>query len=176
MDTRVYCGFTTTEFLSALVITNACLQYLLSLTCSLQAEANDIVEAVAEVKHVITALEELRENVVVHHRKWFAKVEQLCDSVGVQAALPRLCARQRNRANVPAENACDYYRRVISIPLLDHLITDDSATTNSPEAWRSRFGGGSSSRWMICSQKMQDGILPSTRERRKLKVLRLQRH
>ena len=44
-------AITTTEFISALVVTNACLHYLLSLTCSLQAEAKDIVEAVAEVKY-----------------------------------------------------------------------------------------------------------------------------
>ena len=42
-------AITTTEFLSALVITNGCLQYLLSLTCSLQAEAKDIVEAVTKL-------------------------------------------------------------------------------------------------------------------------------
>ena len=35
-------AITTTEFISALVVTNACLYYLLSLTCSLQAEAKDI--------------------------------------------------------------------------------------------------------------------------------------
>jgi hypothetical protein len=107
-------AITTTEFISALVATNACLHYLLSLTCSLQAEAKDIVEAVAEVKHVVTALKEVRENISVHHKECFATVEQICDSVGVEPTLPRLCARQRNRSNVPAENACEYYRRVIS--------------------------------------------------------------
>ena len=45
-------AITTTELVSALVITNGCLQYLLSLTCSLQAEAKDVVDAVTEVKHV----------------------------------------------------------------------------------------------------------------------------
>ena len=58
-------AITTTEFISALVVTNACLHYLLSLTCSLQAEAKDIVEAVAEVKHVVTALKEVRENIII---------------------------------------------------------------------------------------------------------------
>ena len=116
----VLLAITTTEFISALVVTNACLYYLLSLTCSLQAEAKDIVEPVAEVKHVVTALK-VRENISVHHREWFATAEQICDSVGVEPSLPRLCACQKKRSNIPAENACEYYRRVISIPLLDHL-------------------------------------------------------
>ena len=39
----------TTEFLSVLVITNGCLQYLGGLTISLQEEAKDIVQAVSEI-------------------------------------------------------------------------------------------------------------------------------
>ena len=39
---------TKTEFISAIVITNACLQYLRGLTTSLQEEAIDIVQAVFE--------------------------------------------------------------------------------------------------------------------------------
>ena len=67
---------------------------LACITClySLQAEAKDIVEAVAEVKHVVTALKEFRENISVHHRERFATVEQICDSVEVEPSLPRLCS------------------------------------------------------------------------------------
>ena len=36
-------AITTTDFVSALVITNKCLHYFLGLTCSLQQEAKDIV-------------------------------------------------------------------------------------------------------------------------------------
>ena len=39
-------AMSTTDFVAALVITNSCMGYLRTLTCSLQAEANDIVEAV----------------------------------------------------------------------------------------------------------------------------------
>ena len=40
---------TRTEFISALVITNECLQYLRGLTTSLQEEAKDIVQAVFDI-------------------------------------------------------------------------------------------------------------------------------
>ena len=115
-------AITTTEFLSALVIANSCLHFLLALTCSLQAEAKDIVGAVTEIRDVMTTLKKIRD-VSVHHKEWFTKVETICNSVGIEPSMPSLYARQRNRSNVPAENACDYYRQNISIPLLDHLIS-----------------------------------------------------
>ena len=71
-------AITTTDFFSALVITNVCLGYLLGLTCSLQAEAKDIVEAVAEINHTVAALRDVRENIGVHHTKWFASIEKMC--------------------------------------------------------------------------------------------------
>ena len=72
-------ALTTTGFLSALVIASTCLNYLLALTRSLQAEAKDIVEAMSEISHVKTALRNIRENVDVYHGEWFAKVERMCD-------------------------------------------------------------------------------------------------
>ena len=51
-------------------------------------------------------------------------IEQMCESVGIEPSLPRLCAQQRHRTTVPAENACEYYQRVISVPLLDYLISE----------------------------------------------------
>ena len=117
-------AITTTEFISALVIANACLHYLLSLTCSLQAEAKYIIEAIAEVNLVVAALKKVREDIYIHHREWFTAVEEICESVGVEASLPRTCARHRNRSNIPAQDACEYYRRVTFVPLLDHLISE----------------------------------------------------
>ena len=83
---------------------------------------------VTEVKHAIAALKMARENVMIHHREWFNIIEEICYMAGV---VPRLCSHQRNRSNVPAENACDYYRRVTSIPLLDHLVSEFESCFNS---------------------------------------------
>jgi hypothetical protein len=40
---------------------------------------------------------------------------------------PRLASRQQHRQNIPAQDCSDYYRLNITIPLLDHLITELSA-------------------------------------------------
>ena len=117
-------AITTSSFISALVITTACLKYLLGLTRSLQAEAKDIVQAVSEINHVKATLQDVRDNIEKFHDEWFAIVEKMCDSVHVQPSLPRLCGRQCHRASVPAQSPSDYFRRTISIPIVDHLLSE----------------------------------------------------
>lgn len=117
-------AITSTDFLSALVITKHCLCYLRALTSSLQGELKDVVAAVEEISNVITTLQNVRHNIDTHHSKWFSEVEQMCSAVCVQLTLPRRCGRQSHRSNVPADNPSDYYRRSISIPLVDHLLTE----------------------------------------------------
>ena len=91
----------------------------------------DVVDAVTEVKHVITALKMARQNVMIDYVERFNIIEEMCHMAGVARCLPRLCSCQRNRSNVPAENACDDYRQVISIPLLDHLVSELESRFNS---------------------------------------------
>lgn len=117
-------AITTTEFLSALVITTGCLQYLLGLTRSLQAEAKDIVQAVSEVKNVIATLRDVRSNVDRYHNEWFREVGEMCNVIGTTPSMPRVCNRQRHRPNVTATDPSEYYRRTITIPVLDHLLVE----------------------------------------------------
>ena len=109
-------SMTTTDFICALVITNRCMGYLRGLTYSLQAEAKDVVEAVADVDSVINALDDVRKNVESYHKDWYEEAGKMCTSVGVEPSLPRLCGRQKHRHNVPAEDPATYYRRCITIP------------------------------------------------------------
>ena len=37
--------------------------------------------------------------------------------------IPRTCGRQRNRDNVPADNPKEYCKKIITIPFLDHILT-----------------------------------------------------
>ena len=116
-------SITTSEFLSALVITNACLKYIQALTKSLQAEAQDIISAVSEIGSVIDVLKAVREKIDQHHSEWFLEVERMCIAVGVRPSQPRICSHQTRRDNVPAESPSIYFKRCISIPLLDHLLS-----------------------------------------------------
>ena len=117
-------AISTTDFISALVIANKCLSYLLALTRSLQAEAKDIVQAVSEIDNLMSVLLDVRENVETHHSTWFTEVEKKCEAVGTEPSLPRLCGRQSHRSNTPAQTPSEYYRRTITIPVLDHLLSE----------------------------------------------------
>ena len=46
------------------------------------------------------------------------------EKVGEEPRIPRRCARQIQRNNVPATTPSEYYKRVISIPMLDHLESE----------------------------------------------------
>lgn len=117
-------AISTTDFLSALVIASSSLSYLMALTKSLQSEAKDIVEAVTEICNLKAVLQDLRDNVEDYHDQWFSKVEQMCTLIGTEPSLPRVCARQTHRSNVPSQTPKEYYRRTITIPLLDHMLTE----------------------------------------------------
>ena len=60
-------AITTTDFLSALVVTNACLKYVQALTSDLQAETEDIVATVGDIKTVISTLQNVRDNIDTTH-------------------------------------------------------------------------------------------------------------
>ena len=117
-------AISTADFISSLVITNFCLKYLQALTTNLQLEAMDIVEAVQEISSVKQALHNARSNIDTHHNRWFRTVKQMCSDIGVETSLPRRCGRQIHRNNTPAETPSVYYCRCVSIPLLDHLISE----------------------------------------------------
>ena len=82
-------AMTTTDFLCALVVTNSCLNYLQALTSNLQAEAKDIVAAIKEIVGVIATLQDVRDNISTHHRRWCSSVERMCSDVGTVPSLPR---------------------------------------------------------------------------------------
>jgi hypothetical protein len=48
----------------------------------------------------------------------------MCSSIGIEPTLPRLCGRQRHRSNVPAQSPLEYDRRTITVPLLDHVLSE----------------------------------------------------
>jgi hypothetical protein len=96
----------------------------LGLTRSLQQEAKDIVQAVSEVEVLTSSLKKVRKNVDSHHSEWFKTVSDMCSGGGTTPSLPRICGRQRHRPNTPASTPSEYFRRTITVPMLDHLLAE----------------------------------------------------
>ena len=117
-------GITTTDFVSALVITNFCLKYFNALKTSLQAEAKDIVAAVSKIDNVIVAVQDVRDNINTYHTQWFLTITEMLSEVGQEPSVPRRCGRQTQQSNVPADTPGEYFQRTISIPVLDHILSE----------------------------------------------------
>ena len=116
----------TTKFqlLIAFVVAKQCLGYIKGLTTSLQKRAKDICQAYSEVSSVVTALSEVRSTIDVKHTEWFDIAIAFGQKVNAPPPqLPRRCNRQTARSNAPGETPEIYYKRTISIPFLDELIS-----------------------------------------------------
>ena len=96
----------------------------MALTKSLQSEAKDIFEAVAEIGDLTFVLQDLRDVVDKYHDEWFAEVEQMCITIGTEPSLPRLTSRQTHRSNVPSKTPKGCYRQTLTIPLLGHMLSE----------------------------------------------------
>ena len=112
------------QFLIAFVVAKQCLGYIKGLTTSLQKRAKDIFQAYSEVSSVVTALSEVRSTTDVKHMEWFDIAIALGQKVNAPPPqLPRRYNRQTARSNAPGEIPEIYYKRTISIPFLDELIS-----------------------------------------------------
>ena len=58
------------------------------------------------------------------HHKLFELAEYLGDFVGAKPLRPRVCGRQQNLANHNARKEIDYFRIKVTIPFVDHVITE----------------------------------------------------
>jgi hypothetical protein len=83
----------------------------------------DVAYAQSQVESVIDKLKLFRNSVDTYHEEWFAQALLLAERLGVQACIPRRAARQVNRNNMPAETESDYYKLVITIPMLGNCFT-----------------------------------------------------
>ena len=121
--TSLLTAITQCEFLMAFMITKQGFGFIKGLTISLQSHSKDICNAYSEVDNVIHTLCEIREKINSHHKKWYDTATTLGSAVNTLPSIPRRCSRQRGRSNVPANTPEVYYRRSITIPFLDELLS-----------------------------------------------------
>ena len=96
----------------------------LPLTQLLQSKSNDIMDGL----HFIDSLKSLaiscRNSVDFYHDSWYKEALVLAEKVNVLEAKPRTVSCQVHRGNTPSESTSDYFKKVITIPLLDHLNSE----------------------------------------------------
>ena len=112
------------EFIVALVVSYELMTYIHSLTVSLQSSTLSIVEAYQEVSTVVETLEGVKLNVEEHHQRWYDEAVRVAATVNVEPATKRRAFFQQHRDNTPSDNVSEYYRRTITIPVLNNMIED----------------------------------------------------
>ena len=116
-------AITSPEFLAALIITNRIFSYTANITRSLQSQSSDIMEAISGIDVLCDTLQSVGDDVDTHHFRWIDETKKMCEDIGVKLCIPRHCGRQQHGDNVPAGTPDEYYKRNLSIPLLDHVLT-----------------------------------------------------
>lgn len=111
------------EFINCLVIVSRMLEITRPLTKQLQSPKIDVVACQNEVNLLCTMLQRNRNEISELHQEWFEEAVEIAEKVGTTPSKPRTARSQQHRYNTPSDSPSEYYRRVISVPFLDHLIT-----------------------------------------------------
>jgi hypothetical protein len=115
---KMYCTF---SFIYSFIVTMNCMSIIKPVSVKLQYKTNDIAYAYSKITDVISELKSVRANEQLLH-DWYLQAETLANDIDVQPVVPRTVSRQHGRENVEYNSAEEYYRRITTLPLLDHLI------------------------------------------------------
>ena len=127
-DSSFLDGSTEVQFIATLIIAKHILSTTQILSKSLQyRNAQNIVRGWNHVKITHKRVKEIRQDVDKHHATWFSESTVMAEKVGEEPRIPGRCVRQIQRNNVPATTPSEYYKRAISIPMLDHLESEINA-------------------------------------------------
>ena len=111
-------------FMVALVLSQKILAYTKGLSVKLQGRYVDVVRAYQDIESVKKVTRGVRSKVDDFHSQMYQDVLTLSESVGVTESAPRQASRQQHRSNAPSDNVSDYYKRNLTIPVLDHLSSE----------------------------------------------------
>ena len=115
------------NFIVNLVITRNVLDYLLPLTIQLQKKDHDVARALEQIKTLKSTCFKLRQMNEKYHSDWYTIALTLASEVGIDEAQikkKRTTGKQVHRPNPPASSPSEYHRLSLTLPLLDHLISD----------------------------------------------------
>lgn len=67
---------------------------------------------------------ECRSDVKSFHNRIYTKAVMIAESIDVQESIPHLASRQQHRSNIQAANFSDYYCLNLTIPFIDHMLSE----------------------------------------------------
>ena len=109
---------TSFDFISALVLTRHALDLTLRVTELLQGPATDVADSSYLIEFLKSVINSKRKNVDQFHN-CYKTVLEIAKKVRVDENKTR--TTERNRSNIPSESVSDYFKKVVTIPLLNYL-------------------------------------------------------
>ena len=109
------------SYIISAVICQYILAFIRPLSAALQSKSCDLVEAYKDAQNLVKALEEMR-NDKERYGRLFTRASEIAATVDVEPSEPRTAARQRGRANAPANSTQEYYRLNFFLPFVDHVL------------------------------------------------------
>ena len=91
------------------------------LSVQLQGSYTDVTRAHCDVDPVKRQVKANRNDLNKFHSLVYNKASSIARDIDVQEEMPRITSRQQHRSNPSHETPKDYYRLVITAPMLDHL-------------------------------------------------------
>ena len=120
----LFLALTQFPFIVTLVIAKDVLAYTKALSVKLQGRYVDVVRAYNQITFAKSTLQSARDGVDSVHARMYNEAVQIATGVNVEESMPRRTGWQQHRSNVPSSTPSQYYKRVLTIPILDHLISE----------------------------------------------------
>ena len=119
------------EFIVNLVITRSVFDLSLGVTQLLQSKSNDIADGINMIESLINLVHEIRKNVDGFHDKCYKQILSLAKDLDLDEKVPRFAKRQQHRENHPFSSSSEYYKKSVTIPMIDHILSEmNSRFTN----------------------------------------------
>ena len=129
-------GIESFEFIYSMVTIHRSLLYIKEAVVKLQGKDKDIVSGVSVVMKCCEELKLLRQNIDAYSQRIYNHSCRLAEKSNIPVSTPRVSQRQQHRSNPEHSSADDYFKKVVVIPFLDHLIADINSrfTAHSKQA------------------------------------------
>ena len=119
------------EFVYALVTLQRSLLYLREAAVKLQGQSQDIALGVALVEQCSSEIKTLRNNVDDYANHIFEYSCRIAEQSQIAVTMPRVSLRQQHRPNQPSNSIEEYFKHSVTIPFLDHIVSDLTTRFNA---------------------------------------------
>ena len=82
------------------------------------------MEAYNHIKDLKGELQDIRGDIVKYFSDWYGMAKITARKANIEPSTTRVVGRQQHGSNAEAGTPKDYHKRTLTIPLLDHLISD----------------------------------------------------